>query len=144
MNRLDRRHILVTEDDPLISTLLCGALERLGATIVGPAADLASGLFLAENTPRIDAGILDVNLGTDFVYPVADALMARSVPFVLATGCAVFHMPVPLWNMPRQDKPYCADDLARRVAAMCAVSDEGTLPAFIAQTHPRDLAAAAE
>jgi hypothetical protein len=37
----------------------------------------------------IDAGIIDINLGGDFVYPVADVLVARNIPFVFVTGYGV-------------------------------------------------------
>jgi hypothetical protein len=37
----------------------------------------------------IDAGIIDVNLGGEFVYPVADVLTARNIPFVFVTGYGV-------------------------------------------------------
>jgi two-component SAPR family response regulator len=37
----------------------------------------------------IDAGIIDVNLGGEFVYPVADVLAARRIPFVFITGYGV-------------------------------------------------------
>jgi two-component SAPR family response regulator len=38
---------------------------------------------------NIDAGIIDVNLGGEFVYPVADVLAARNIPFVFITGYGV-------------------------------------------------------
>jgi hypothetical protein len=34
----------------------------------------------------IDLAVLDVNLGDEKVYPVADALAERDVPFVFLTG----------------------------------------------------------
>jgi hypothetical protein len=38
---------------------------------------------------EIDAGIIDVNLGGEFIYPVADVLAARKIPFVFVTGYGV-------------------------------------------------------
>lgn len=64
-------HILVVEDEPLISALTQDWLSELGHSVVGPAADLASGLKLAA-TP-----IVDVSLGRHSGYPVAEALAAR-------------------------------------------------------------------
>ena len=77
-------HILVVDDEPLISAMTEEWLSELGHSVVGPAADLASALNLAA-TP-IDAAIIDVSLGRQSGYPVAEALAARAVPFVFATG----------------------------------------------------------
>jgi CheY-like chemotaxis protein len=53
--------------------------------VVGPFSRTADALAAAK-TDDIHAAILDVNLGGETVYPVADTLMARGVPFVFATG----------------------------------------------------------
>ena len=76
--------ILLVEDDPLISAITEEWLVELGHAVVGPAADLESALKLAE-TP-IEAAILDLSLGRQSGYPLADVLKARGVPFVFATG----------------------------------------------------------
>jgi hypothetical protein len=34
----------------------------------------------------LDAAIIDVSLGKETSYPVADALLERSIPFAFATG----------------------------------------------------------
>jgi hypothetical protein len=132
MKQLDGRVVLVVEDDLLIAQTLCRALTEAGATILGPAPTVDTGLALVREAAVIHAAVLDVNLGAELVYPVADALIAREVPFVLATGFSVFEMPIAYWPLPREDKPYCANTLARRLAAICAVSDETTLPPFLA------------
>ena len=76
--------ILVVDDEPLISTMTEEWLSELGHSVVGPAHNLASAMALAGTD--IDAAIVDVSLGKDNSYPLADALSARGVPFVLATG----------------------------------------------------------
>lgn len=83
---LARRRILLAEDEYFImQDLRCG-LEALGATVVGPAPSVADALALIAAEPQIDAAVLDVNLRGERVYPVADALSARGIPFVFATG----------------------------------------------------------
>lgn len=129
MRRLDGRHILVAEDDVLVAGALCRALSELGATIIGPAATVPAALHEAAAT-ALDAALLDVDLGGAFSYPVADLLLARRVPFVLATATAVFAMPTAYWHLPREEKPFCATTLATRIAALCAASDEAPLPPF--------------
>ena len=76
--------ILVVDDEPLITMLAEAWLTELGHVAVGPAHNLAAGLDLAETT--IDGAIIDVSLGRDTGYPIAQRLMARNIPFVLATG----------------------------------------------------------
>ena len=76
--------ILIVDDEPLISAMTEDWLSELGHIVVGPAHNLAAALELAE--ADLDAAIVDVALGKDMSYPLADALSARGVPFVLATG----------------------------------------------------------
>ena len=76
--------ILVVDDEPLIGAMTEEWLLELGHVVVGPAGSLAAALELAETD--LDAAILDVSLGKDTSYPLADALRARGVPFALATG----------------------------------------------------------
>lgn len=77
--------ILVVDDEPLISMLVEDWLTELGCEVVGPAASVADGLKLAEST-ELDGAILDVNLGNETCYPLADALRNRGVPLAFATG----------------------------------------------------------
>jgi two-component SAPR family response regulator len=55
---------------------------------------------------EFDAAIVDVNLGGQFVYPVADELVARGVPFVFLTGYAKTTLPERLQACPHLLKPY--------------------------------------
>jgi DNA-binding response OmpR family regulator len=87
MSRLGGRRILVVEDEPLLAMLLEDVLGEQGARVVGPAFNLAQGLSLAESA-EIDGAILDINLGGQESYPIADILHARSVPFLFATAYA--------------------------------------------------------
>jgi CheY-like chemotaxis protein len=76
--------ILVVDDEPLISAMTEDWLSELGHIVIGPAHTLAAALKLAEMD--LDAAIVDVALGKDRSYPLADALSARGVPFALTTG----------------------------------------------------------
>ena len=67
--------ILVVDDEPLISMLVENWLDELGCEVVGPARSVADGLALAGG--QLDGAILDVNLGGDTCYPLANALRAR-------------------------------------------------------------------
>jgi CheY-like chemotaxis protein len=77
--------ILLVEDEALIGTMFKDFLTELGFQPVGPIADLGEALAVAESA-EIRGAILDVNLGKDRTYPVADILAARSIPFIFVTG----------------------------------------------------------
>lgn len=83
---LDGRQILVVEDDFLIGQDFAQALEDLGATVVGPVGNLDDALDLLAETLDIDGAVLDLNLGGEMSYPIADALVKRGVRFVFTTG----------------------------------------------------------
>lgn len=80
------RHVLVVEDEYLIAGLLAEALVEQAATVVGPASSVERALALVAQADTLDMAVLDVNLRGEDVYPVADVLTARGVPFVLVTG----------------------------------------------------------
>ena len=85
MKTLSSLKVLVVEDEALVSMLVEDMLTDLGCTIVGPAAEIEEALRLASSAD-IDAALLDVNLGGRPIFPVADTLKARGVPFAFASG----------------------------------------------------------
>jgi CheY-like chemotaxis protein len=85
MKTLSSLKVLVVEDEALVSMLVEDMLTDLGCAIVGPAAEIEEALKLAGSAD-IDAALLDVNLGGRPIFPVADALKARGVPFAFASG----------------------------------------------------------
>ena len=85
MKTLSSLKVLVVEDEALVSMLVEDMLTDLGYAIVGPAAEIEEALRLAGSAD-IDAALLDVNLGGRPIFPVADALKARGVPFAFASG----------------------------------------------------------
>jgi DNA-binding NarL/FixJ family response regulator len=97
------RRIMIVEDEMLVAMELEALLAEQGCAVIGPAptADRALAL-LAEGLP--DAAILDVNLNGQTAAPVAAALRAQNVPFLLATGYSQSLQPE-LKDTPRVDKP---------------------------------------
>jgi CheY-like chemotaxis protein len=80
------RHILVVEDDDLLSMLLEEMLTELGYCVVGPAARVCEALTLLETQPRIDGALLDLSLKGEMSLAIADTLSARAIPFAFVTG----------------------------------------------------------
>jgi two-component sensor histidine kinase/CheY-like chemotaxis protein len=77
--------IMVAEDEAVVSLALCEALTELGFEVVGPYGNRAEALR-AAHTANFDAAILDVNLNGDLIYPVAQILIERGLPFIFVTG----------------------------------------------------------
>lgn len=110
------RCILVVEDEYFIADDLIRLLRSEGAEIVGPLSEVGEGVRVAGSARRIDAAVLDINLHGDAAYPVADALRERGVPFVFATGYADGLIPAAYGEVPRIEKPYDSQVLARTLA----------------------------
>ncbi|MDH0118033.1 Crp/Fnr family transcriptional regulator [Agrobacterium pusense] len=80
------KRVLVVEDDYLIATDLKTQLHNVGINVIGPVPNIGAAQELLSNEADIAGAILDVRLGDEFVFPVADELERRGVPFVFATG----------------------------------------------------------
>ena len=102
---LERRRILVVEDERLVAEDLCNKLEAAGAVVIGPAPSVELALALVHNERALDAALLDVNLGGRMALPVAEALVARSVPFVFTSGYDDAMLAEHFALMPRCHKP---------------------------------------
>jgi CheY-like chemotaxis protein len=85
---LNRRAILVAEDEPFIALDLAFAIEDAGGEVVGPAASVKEALLLLASHP-VAAAILDVNLIDGDISPVVDFLMERSIPLIVQTGVGI-------------------------------------------------------
>jgi CheY-like chemotaxis protein len=89
--------VIVVEDDSLICLLIEDMLSDLGCKVVGAAGDFKKAIELAQREEGIDVAILDVNLGGQLVFPVADILSKRGIPFLFATGMGADGLP-PHWQ----------------------------------------------
>ncbi|HVY87198.1 MAG TPA: response regulator [Caulobacterales bacterium] len=117
MGLLQGKRILLVEDEFLIAAMAEEMLTDLGAIPVGPAATLDQGLALAAEE-MLDGAILDVNLGGARSEPIAAALKARGVPFVVATGYDARAS-----NHPHEltlSKPYTIEALEARLSSALA------------------------
>jgi CheY-like chemotaxis protein len=112
------RRILVIEDEALVAMLIEDTLLDSGFTIIGPARSVAQALeLLGREDP--DAAVLDLNLGGENSVAVADALAARSIPFVVATGYGAAGLPAGHQHVPVLPKPYDPADLATILDRLC-------------------------
>ncbi len=114
--------ILVVEDEMMVSMLIEDMLADLGCTVVGPASRLDEALALAR-TSEIDCAVLDVNLGGQPIFPVADVLRERGCPFAFATGYGDAGLRDVDKGALVLQKPFREGDLARVIGAMRAKVD---------------------
>lgn len=99
------RRFLVVEDEYLIASDLTSWLEEQGAQVLGPVPSVADALELLETDPPPDGAVLDINLGDEQVFPVADALEAAHVPFVFLSGYDAKLIPADYESVRRCGKP---------------------------------------
>ncbi|MGI4794609.1 MAG: response regulator [Janthinobacterium lividum] len=108
--------ILVVEDDMMIALHVEEALRDFGCIVIGPVGRLDVALQLAS-VEVFDAAILDVTIRGGQVFPVAERLMSRGIPFVFASGYGDWALPDAFRNQPRLTKPFTIRDLEARVRA---------------------------
>jgi DNA-binding NarL/FixJ family response regulator len=84
--------VLVIEDETLIAVLIEDMLAAMECEIVGPIGKLETAIQIAQDG-KFDIAILDVTIRGGKVYPVAEHLLARGVPFVLASGYGDWALP---------------------------------------------------
>jgi CheY-like chemotaxis protein len=109
--------ILVVEDEYLIRMLLEDMLTDLGYEIAGAVGTLEEACELA-GTAEFDIAILDVNLDGKEIYPVADILASRSVPFVFVSGYGENSLPELYRGRPALQKPFQAEHLQTTLEEM--------------------------
>ena len=100
---LGGRRVLVVEDEYLIAEDLCEQLLLCRAEVMGPVASVADVLALLDAGPAPDMAVLDIGLGGEKVYPVADVLWpeASLSSSPRATTVGAFRRPMPTSHGPR-------------------------------------------
>ena len=105
---LSSRRILIVEDESLVAMLLETILEDMGCVTVGPISNIEDALTLlsGDEAGALDGALLDVNVAGREVFPVADVLKARGVPFVFSTGYGQGGLPDEWRNQATIQKPF--------------------------------------
>ncbi|WP_313605222.1 response regulator [Rhizobium sp.] len=97
--------LLIVEDEYLLADELSRELTHAGAEIVSMVGTCEEALAFLDGEPPIDGAVLDINLGGEYAYPVADCLMDLQVPFLFATGFDATSIPARFEDIPRCEKP---------------------------------------
>ena len=110
-----RRRVLVVEDEVLVGMLLEEMLSELGYEVAALSTHLDEALILARNA-RFDIALLDINLNGRQSFPVAEAIRARGLPFLFATGYGSRILTAPYKDTPILQKPFSLDELRAALA----------------------------
>lgn len=113
--------ILVAEDNALIALDVADGIIAVGGDLLGPFASVAGALRALEGN-SIDAAILDANLADRDVTPLAKALHARAVPFIVYTGSGLpeaLRQCAP--DIPVISKPASIDGLIDRLTQLITI-----------------------
>jgi two-component sensor histidine kinase/DNA-binding response OmpR family regulator len=103
-NIVQGKNVLVIEDEALVAMMMTDALTELGFHVVGPCGKVAEGIAALDKY-EVHAAVLDVNLGDEQVYPVAELLQARGIPFAFVTGYGVESVDSRFRHVPILQKP---------------------------------------
>ena len=118
--RRDHR-VLVVEDELMIAMLFESILDASSeCTVIGPFARVKHALEAARNEP-LDAALLDIHLAGEPVFPVADLLAERGVPFAFVTGYNKDVLPPPYRDRPLLQKPFRGQTVLAMLAMLIAV-----------------------
>jgi len=110
--------VLLVEDEPLIAMMLEDFLDALDRQHAGTADSVAAALSMVEEG-ALDAAILDVNLrGGEKSFAIAEALAAKNIPFVFASGGGGEDIAPEYRDRPMLPKPYTMDGVEQALAKL--------------------------
>lgn len=116
------RRILVVEDEPLIALLIADWLTELECEVAGTVNAVPAALQIAGRM-SLDAALLDVNLGGDESFTLADTLLAANVPVAFITGRASQSLPERFRLAPVLHKPFDFEAMQRLLGGLLAPAE---------------------
>jgi DNA-binding response OmpR family regulator len=111
--------VLIVEDEWLIADIIEQTLDESGYRTAGPVNSVDAALKIIATT-SLAAAILDVNLGPERSFPIAERLAELKIPFVFMTGYNVADLPPPYRHYTALAKPVTPEKLVRAVAVLLA------------------------
>ena len=109
--------VLVVEDETMVSLLIQDMLDDLGCVVADQASTLAEALEKV-GTLAFDVAVLDINLGGERSFPVAEWLGERGRPYIFVTGYAMSSLPPGFAGKTLLQKPFLQADLGRALLAV--------------------------
>jgi DNA-binding response OmpR family regulator len=114
---LAQRQILVVEDEPLLAMGIMDEIEHHNGIVLGPVGTLEQGL-MALRDMEPDACILNIRLGPNMVYELADRLIEQKIPFIFASAESRESIPDRFDDIPLHEKPI---DMVKAAAALMQI-----------------------
>ncbi len=111
--------ILIADDEYVVAFDLYNELEAMGHDVIGPAGTVEEALRLSTTTDGLHGAILDMNLRGKEIFPVADALAERGVPFLFATGYGTAALPERFSRTIQIGKPVAMTVLRQALLDLC-------------------------
>jgi CheY-like chemotaxis protein len=100
---LSGHRVLVVEDEYYLAADAARALGGAGAEVMGPCSTEESARAALEQ--RVDAVVLDINLGSGPTFKLAEMLKGHRIPFVFFTGYNQEVIPKGFAHVERLEKP---------------------------------------
>lgn len=113
----EKARVLIVEDEIVVALFLEDLLAEFGYEVAGVAARLEEALARAE-APDFVMAVLDVHLNGRDVFPLADRLAERGLPFIFATGYGARGIPERHAGRPVLQKPFLPADLNQALAGL--------------------------
>ena len=121
---IDGLRVLVVEDSAFLAELIEDMLTDAGAVVVGWASSVDAALNELRSQ-SVDLVCLDIMLGPELSFPIADALTMQRIPFVFVTACDPAIVPDRHRRQPLIDKM----DLVTQLVATCSAARTSSAPA---------------
>jgi DNA-binding response OmpR family regulator len=106
--------VLLVEDEVMVAMYIEDILGDLGCQVVCAATNLDQALALAR-ARVVDFAVLDINLGGNMSFPVADVLRERKIPFLFVSGYSSAGLLDGYRNEVRLRKPFRVHELANAI-----------------------------
>ena len=115
--------VLIVEDDPYFAGALEDMLVDAGVVVIGRTGLVAAALQIVK-TQTVDVACLDIDLGPENSFPVADELAARNIPFIFLTGRDAKFVPTR-----HRDRPFLSKSaIPSGLVLACLVAATAVLP----------------
>jgi CheY-like chemotaxis protein len=117
---MPKPRVLLVEDEVMVAIYIEDVLADLGCDVVGVATNLVQGLALAR-ARDVEFAVLDINLGGDMSFPVADVLRERKIPFLFVSGYTSAGLVEEYRNEVRLRKPFRTPELASAIERLRSI-----------------------
>lgn len=113
--------VFLVEDEAIIRMTVADMLRAMGHSIAAEAGHMREAMALARSA-EFDLAVLDLNVGGQMIFPVADLILTRGLPFIFATGYGQGVSPKRFQDRPALRKPLSSEALSTAINQLRAAS----------------------